>query len=270
MSFLDRFKPQPRWKHADPAVRLEAVPTIPDDDEHLRCCRNSRARTPTSASGAPRAIASPASKTSSCSRRPKPTRTCGASTPTGWSAIANAPAPTDAAAALALEGLDRREAVRHDRQVVPARYRARGGARADPRDQAAQQRRPPCGGRADGRRCGGADCRSSGAPEHRGEDRTQGRRPRGARTGARSQRRRRRSRDARRPREPGEEQGRHKARTRDHPEPWTTKKQHDARPSNSGSSGSPRWSRAPKRLPRTRRHRGASAQLDEAEQEWRQ
>ncbi len=35
MSFLDRFKPQPRWKHTDPAVRLEAVPTLPDDDEHL-------------------------------------------------------------------------------------------------------------------------------------------------------------------------------------------------------------------------------------------
>jgi hypothetical protein len=35
MSFLDRFKPQPRWKHADPAVRAEAVPTIPDDEEHL-------------------------------------------------------------------------------------------------------------------------------------------------------------------------------------------------------------------------------------------
>jgi hypothetical protein len=35
MSFLDRFKPQPKWKHADPAVRLEAVPAIPDDDEHV-------------------------------------------------------------------------------------------------------------------------------------------------------------------------------------------------------------------------------------------
>ena len=34
MSFLDRFKPQPRWKHADPAVRAAAVPEIPDDDEH--------------------------------------------------------------------------------------------------------------------------------------------------------------------------------------------------------------------------------------------
>ncbi len=34
MSFLDRFKPQPRWKHADPAVRAAAVPEIPDDPEH--------------------------------------------------------------------------------------------------------------------------------------------------------------------------------------------------------------------------------------------
>ena len=35
MSFLDRFKPQPRWKHADPAVRAAAVGEIPDADEHL-------------------------------------------------------------------------------------------------------------------------------------------------------------------------------------------------------------------------------------------
>jgi hypothetical protein len=34
MSFLDRFKPQPRWKHADAAVRAAAVPEIPDDPEH--------------------------------------------------------------------------------------------------------------------------------------------------------------------------------------------------------------------------------------------
>ncbi|HEV3485477.1 MAG TPA: hypothetical protein VG106_08720, partial [Vicinamibacterales bacterium] len=36
MSFLDRFKPQPRWKHADPAVRAAAVAEIPDDAEHER------------------------------------------------------------------------------------------------------------------------------------------------------------------------------------------------------------------------------------------
>jgi hypothetical protein len=34
MSFLDRFKPQPRWRHADAAVRAAAVAEIPDDDEH--------------------------------------------------------------------------------------------------------------------------------------------------------------------------------------------------------------------------------------------
>jgi hypothetical protein len=33
MSFLDRFKPQPRWKHADAAVRAAAVPDIPEEDE---------------------------------------------------------------------------------------------------------------------------------------------------------------------------------------------------------------------------------------------
>jgi uncharacterized protein DUF349 len=34
MSFLDRFKPQPRWKHADPAIRAAAVAEIPDDGEY--------------------------------------------------------------------------------------------------------------------------------------------------------------------------------------------------------------------------------------------
>jgi hypothetical protein len=34
MSFLDRFKPQARWKHADPAIRAAAVGDIPEDDEH--------------------------------------------------------------------------------------------------------------------------------------------------------------------------------------------------------------------------------------------
>jgi len=34
MSFLDRFKSQPRWKHTDPAIRAAAVPEIPDDEVH--------------------------------------------------------------------------------------------------------------------------------------------------------------------------------------------------------------------------------------------
>ncbi len=39
MSFLDRFKLQPKWKHADPAIRAAAVSEIPDDDEHLAVLR---------------------------------------------------------------------------------------------------------------------------------------------------------------------------------------------------------------------------------------
>src|SRR5262245_6424736 len=30
MGFLDKLKPQPRWKHADPAVRLEALKELDD------------------------------------------------------------------------------------------------------------------------------------------------------------------------------------------------------------------------------------------------
>ena len=34
MSFLDRLRPQPKWKHADPGVRAAAVAEMPDDAEH--------------------------------------------------------------------------------------------------------------------------------------------------------------------------------------------------------------------------------------------
>jgi hypothetical protein len=34
MAFLDRFKPQPKWRHADAAIRTAAVADIPDDEEH--------------------------------------------------------------------------------------------------------------------------------------------------------------------------------------------------------------------------------------------
>ena len=35
MGFFDRFKSQPRWKHADPAVRIAAVDAMPDEDQEL-------------------------------------------------------------------------------------------------------------------------------------------------------------------------------------------------------------------------------------------
>src|SRR6187402_3436815 len=31
MGFLDKLKPQPRWKHADPVIRLEAVRELDDE-----------------------------------------------------------------------------------------------------------------------------------------------------------------------------------------------------------------------------------------------
>ncbi len=40
MSFLDRFKLQPRWKHPDPAVRAAAVGDMPEDAEHLSVLRD--------------------------------------------------------------------------------------------------------------------------------------------------------------------------------------------------------------------------------------
>ena len=34
MSFLDRFKPQPKYRHPDPAIRLAGIAELPDDAEH--------------------------------------------------------------------------------------------------------------------------------------------------------------------------------------------------------------------------------------------
>jgi hypothetical protein len=106
MSFLDRFKPQPRWKHADPAVRAEAVATIPDDQEHLsvlqelaredvdlRVRRAAGARLTRVEDLVPLARGERDEQL----RREYAERLV---------EIAIAPSPTDAGAALALEGLD--------------------------------------------------------------------------------------------------------------------------------------------------------------------
>ena len=106
MSFLDRFKPQPRWKHADADVRAEAVSTLPDDDEHrdvlrelsredvdLRVRRTAGARLTRAEDLVPLAK----SERDEELRREYSERLV---------AIATAAAPNDAAAALALEGLE--------------------------------------------------------------------------------------------------------------------------------------------------------------------
>ena len=35
MGFFDRFKPQPRWKHPEAAVRVAAIDAMPDEEQEL-------------------------------------------------------------------------------------------------------------------------------------------------------------------------------------------------------------------------------------------
>ncbi|MBA2302139.1 MAG: DUF349 domain-containing protein [Acidobacteria bacterium] len=106
MSFLDRFKPQPRWKHADPAVRLEAVPTIPDDLEQADVLRELaredgdvrvRRAAGDRLTKVEDIVALARSERDEELRRDYTERLV---------VIATAAAPTDGGAALALEGLD--------------------------------------------------------------------------------------------------------------------------------------------------------------------
>ena len=106
MSFLDRFKPQPRWKHTDAAVRVTAVGEIPDDPTHTSTLQELAAsdedvRVRTAAMerlSDPSFLAGLARVEQDVDLRRRITERL--------VAIAIAPAETDADAALALEGLD--------------------------------------------------------------------------------------------------------------------------------------------------------------------
>lgn len=106
MSFLDRFKPQPRWKHADPAIRAAAVGEIPDDPEHRGtieelAAADEDARVRTAAVGRVKDAAVLA-RLARSERDPELRRYLADQ----LVAIATAPSDTDADAALALDGLD--------------------------------------------------------------------------------------------------------------------------------------------------------------------
>ena len=106
MSFLDRFKPQPRWKHTDPAIRAAAVPEIPDDPEH-RGAIEELAMGDEDARVRAAAIARVADVTllarlARWERDPDLRR----QVTDRLVAVATAPAETDGDAALALDGLD--------------------------------------------------------------------------------------------------------------------------------------------------------------------
>ena len=106
MSFLDRFKPQPKWKHADPAVRAAAVADVPADAEHdgvllelaaddpdVRVRRAAVGRL----SGAEDLVRVARGEKDDDLRRAIAERLVG---------LATAPSDSDGEAALALEGLD--------------------------------------------------------------------------------------------------------------------------------------------------------------------
>ncbi len=105
MSFLDRFKPQPRWKHADPAIRAAAVTEVPLDDEHradlmeLAGDEDPRVRR---AAAARLFAVEDLVRMAAMERDPDLRRDVG----DRLVDVALAPADTDADAALALEGLD--------------------------------------------------------------------------------------------------------------------------------------------------------------------
>ena len=106
MSFLDRFKPQPKWRHADPAVRAGAVSEIPDDDEHRSVLLELAAEDPD-----PRVRRAAASRLSFAEDLVRVARAekeddLRRAVAERLVALASAPSDDDGEAALALEGLE--------------------------------------------------------------------------------------------------------------------------------------------------------------------
>jgi len=106
MSLLDRFKPQPRWKHADPAVRAGAVADMPDTDESQGLVAELASTDPDVR--VRRAAAERLYSVADLVRvaRSEPDENLRREVTERLVEIATAPAPTDGDAALALEGLE--------------------------------------------------------------------------------------------------------------------------------------------------------------------
>ena len=133
MSFLDRFKSQPKWKHADAAVRAAAVNELALDDpeqqralielagdEDIRVRRAAHARI----DSVEDLVRLSRSEQDEDAKRGLIDRLV---------EVATAPADSDGDAALALSGLDDEKAAGHRGQELAARNGADRGARARPR-----------------------------------------------------------------------------------------------------------------------------------------
>ena len=187
MSFLDRFKPQPRWKHADPAIRAAAVAEIPDDPEHRGAIEELAAATRTCACAARR---SPASTDVAllarlarvgAGRGPSPRRS-----PSGWSRSRpprRTPTPTPRSRSTASTIRDSSATVAKSSPHDTVRAAALGRVHdVKALSSIARHATDPQTALDAVARVAGP----GGAAEHRAQDRSQGRRRRGARAVRRS------------------------------------------------------------------------------------
>ena len=239
MSFLDRFKTQPKYRNPDPAIRLAGVAELPDDAEHwgviaelaasdedVRVRRAAIARI-----GVVGYLARIArTERDESLRRELSERLI---------AIANAAADGDGDAAAALDGLSDQKHFGTIAKSSPHDTVRTAALGKDSRRQGARERRAACGRRADCARGRGPRHGSGRARRRRRQDGPQG-------CGRHRPRARRRGDDVRRraPRAPRRHR-RHARRTSRSPSarrPWSRKSTMPRRPgrprARSGRSGS--------------------------------
>ena len=182
MSFLDRFKPQPKYRNPDPAIRLAGVAELPDDAEHWGVIAE------LAASDEDVRVRRAAIEQNRRRRLSRPARE------DGTRRLAPSRAGRSAGRRGQCAGRDRRrcrggtrraqrsEVVRNRRQIISARHGPDRGAREDSRREGPRERRAPRHRRADCPRSGLAGDGSGRARRGRQQDGTQGCGHHGART----------------------------------------------------------------------------------------
>ena len=187
MSFLDRFKIQPKYKSADPEVRLVRHPRVRRDDAHRRGSRGHRRARPRgrrrAGSGAPRRAGSTTSRCSPASPGRRRTRASGTRSSIGSPASPRPRRPPTRRWPRSPRCGSRSRLARVAKSSPVDSVRAAAVGRLTDLEDA-ELGRPPCVRRAR-RRAGRVEKMEDPdrAPQHRDEDGAQGRRHR--RAGAR-------------------------------------------------------------------------------------